>query len=81
MFRRFLCRLGIHGPEWGGHGLQNASAANSIVGPGHRRCSHCGAEWTAYEAVSNRPYRVLAWEQTKLANNQIIGGTSDESQS
>lgn len=65
MLRRLLCRLGIHGPEWGGHGLNNASPSNAIVGPGHRRCKHCGAEWIAYEAATNHPYRVLAWERVK----------------
>ena len=65
--RKLICRLGIHGPDWGGHGLGVSSPSNYSVGPGHRRCTHCGAEWVAYEAVSNSPYRVLAWEQVKPA--------------
>jgi len=65
MVRGLVCRLGIHGPEWFGHGLSNSGTCNAIVGPGHRRCLHCGAEWVAYEAVSNRPVRVLAWERIK----------------
>lgn len=63
LIRSLLCRLGAHGPKWGGYGPNNASPSNAIVGPGHRRCKHCGAEWVAYEAASNRPYRVLAWER------------------
>ena len=66
MLRRLLCRLGVHGPAWFGHGLGVSSQSNYSLGPGHRRCNHCGAEWGAYEAVSNGPYRRLAWE--RLAN-------------
>ena len=65
MLRGLVCRLGIHGPEWGGHGLRNSGTSNAIVGPSHRRCLHCGAEWVAYEAATNKPYRVLAWERIK----------------
>jgi len=65
MLRRLMCRLGMHGPKWGGHGINNQSPANASLGPGYRRCTHCGAEWVAYEAVSNSPYRVLAWERIK----------------
>lgn len=61
MIRRLLCRLGMHGPEWGGHGMTNLSRNNASVGPGHRRCAYCGAEWIAYEGVSRGPYRVLEW--------------------
>ena len=60
-----MCRLGMHGPEWGGYGIRNQSPANASLGPGRRRCTHCGAEWAAYEAVSNRPHRVLAWVRIK----------------
>lgn len=65
MLRRLMCRLGMHGPRWGGHGINNQGPSNAILGPGYRRCTHCGAEWVAYEAVSNRPYRVLAWKRIR----------------
>ena len=61
IIRRLLCHLGMHGPEWGGHGPSNSGPSNAIAGPGQRLCKHCGAKWGAYEAVSNSPYRRLAW--------------------
>ena len=44
MLRRLMCRLGMHGPRWGGHGINNQSPANASLGPGYRRCTHCGAD-------------------------------------
>ena len=62
---RLFCRLDVHGPEWFGYGLGVSSPRNTSLGPGHRRCQHCGAEWVAYEAATRRPVRVIAWERIK----------------
>ena len=67
MMNRLLCRLGIHGPDVFGYGLTVSSKRNYRVAPGHRRCEHCGTEWGAYEAVSNSPYRKLAWEKLDVS--------------
>lgn len=63
--RSLICRLGIHGPVWGGHGLSNVSPSNAIVGPGHRKCLHCEAEWGAYETPSRGQYRTIAWTRIR----------------
>lgn len=61
MLRRLMCLIGMHGPNWGGHGLSNASLSNGIVGPGHRRCTYCSAEWGADEGVWRGRYPTLEW--------------------
>jgi len=63
--KKLACKLGVHGPNWGGYGVTNQSVRNAIVGPCHRRCKLCGAEWAGYEIETNRPYRVLAWERIR----------------
>jgi hypothetical protein len=68
-----FCRLGVHGPEWFGHGIGVSSPRNYSVGPGHRRCEHCGTQWYAYERATNRPFRVLAWEQVKASSARKAG--------
>ena len=60
-----FCRLGVHGPDWFGHGHGVSSPRNYSKAPGHRMCQHCGAEWFAYETVSNSPRRTMAWDQVK----------------
>lgn len=62
---RLTCRWGVHGPEWFGHGYRRSSPRNYSVSPGHRRCTHCGAEWVAYEKDTPRPVRVIGWDRTK----------------
>jgi hypothetical protein len=60
-----FCRLGVPGPEWFGYGARVSSPRNYSVGPGHRRCEHCGTRWYAYERATNRPVRVIGWEEVK----------------
>jgi hypothetical protein len=64
-FSWLLCKIGIHGPKLFGHGLGVSSPRNCSIGPGHRRCTHCGAEWAAYEEITGLPVRVVGWERIK----------------
>jgi hypothetical protein len=73
---RLLCRLGVHGPIFYGHGLGVSSPRNYSVGPGHRKCTHCGVRWLAYERASRSPYREIGWDQfppSKVQHSQEDG--------
>ena len=60
---RLFCRLGVHGPDWFGAGAGVSTPRNYSVAPGHRRCTHCGTEFFAYETDERYDRVTMAWEE------------------